>query len=199
MTDIARTSNQWATYQRLGSIEARPWTAEDEYNFVRGNTGRISISPADRENGVLVGGMVARNPTNHDDQWYVAPQYFSKHYSTIPAVETPDVQQVARSVRATLQRAKVPGKTHLYCLKPGDIDLMLASVEPPETDVGLIAALHLLAGQTQSPIHAETARRAIVALGGAAEKASDHDADCSSLKTFEGHLVGYSCDCWTEL
>lgn len=39
-----------------------------------------------------------------------------------------------------------------------------------KTDGGLIAALHLLAGQAQSPIHAETARRAIMALGGTVEK-----------------------------
>jgi hypothetical protein len=28
----------------------------------------------------LVGGFIARNPDNHDDQWYIAREYFNKHY-----------------------------------------------------------------------------------------------------------------------
>lgn len=75
--------SEWKHYRRAGEIEARHWDAEDEYAFVNGDTGRISISPADRETGKvhgLHGGMVARNPDNHDDQWYIAPDFFAKHY-----------------------------------------------------------------------------------------------------------------------
>ncbi len=75
---------EWQLYKRVGEIEARPWSAEDEYNFVRGDTGRISISPADRETGKvhgLHGGYVARNRANAEDQWYIAAEYFAKNYA----------------------------------------------------------------------------------------------------------------------
>lgn len=92
-TPTPAVDDNFRTYQRVGLIEARPWTSEDEYEFVKGNTGRISISPADRESGAvgtLHGGYVARNPNNHDDQWYIAPEYFAKHYATtIPAPQIP--------------------------------------------------------------------------------------------------------------
>jgi hypothetical protein len=29
------------------------------------------------------GGMIARNPKNHDDQWYVAEQYFLDNYEQV--------------------------------------------------------------------------------------------------------------------
>lgn len=79
-----RPALEWCTYQRIGSIEARPWSTEDEYEFQCGiGPRRVSISPADRETGKvhgLHGGMVARNPANHEDQWYIAPEFFVKHY-----------------------------------------------------------------------------------------------------------------------
>jgi hypothetical protein len=47
----------------------------------------------------------------------------------IAALESPrepSAGSLAAEVRATLERAKVPGREYLYCLKPGDIDRMLA-------------------------------------------------------------------------
>jgi len=42
---------------------------------------KVSISSADRENGSPKdGGMIARNPKNHDDQWLVAKQYFEDNF-----------------------------------------------------------------------------------------------------------------------
>lgn len=61
------------TYPRLGHIDARPYVPGEDM-------ARISVSPADSERNSLNGGMVARNPANHDDQWYIAPEYFAKHY-----------------------------------------------------------------------------------------------------------------------
>ena len=41
------------------------------------DTSGISISDADKENGSpKAGDMIARNPTNHADQWLVAQKYF---------------------------------------------------------------------------------------------------------------------------
>jgi hypothetical protein len=69
--------SEFKTYQRVGSIEARCATYDD---WQRAEQLRISISPADRESGLRTGGMIARNPANHVDQWYIAPDYFAKHY-----------------------------------------------------------------------------------------------------------------------
>jgi len=73
----------WTLYQRVGSIEARPYEPDDR------NNPRISISMADALKP-LDGGMVARNPANHDDLWYIAREYFAKHYGSAPP--PPDVQ-----------------------------------------------------------------------------------------------------------
>ena len=65
----------WERYCRRGVIEARPYRPGDE------NNPHISISVTDRERVQgLEGGMIARNPSNHDDQWYIAPSYFMEHY-----------------------------------------------------------------------------------------------------------------------
>ena len=66
--------SEFKSYPRLGSIEARPYEHGDQAS------GHISISEADLTLPTLKGGMVARNPDNHDDQWYIAPAYFAKHY-----------------------------------------------------------------------------------------------------------------------
>lgn len=29
------------------------------------------------------GGMIARDPENHNDMWYINPKYFEKHYEKI--------------------------------------------------------------------------------------------------------------------
>lgn len=42
---------------------------------------RVSISAADREAGSpMVGDMIARNPSNHEDQWLVAKAYFEANF-----------------------------------------------------------------------------------------------------------------------
>lgn len=44
----------------------------------------VSISPVDRNAGSpKLGDMVARNPTNHDDQWLVAAKYFADNFEPI--------------------------------------------------------------------------------------------------------------------
>ena len=65
--------NEWRVYKRIGSIEARVATADDYLNPC------ISVSPADRESGYR-GGMVACNPDNRGDQWFIAQAFFDKHY-----------------------------------------------------------------------------------------------------------------------
>jgi hypothetical protein len=67
-------------YQRKGVIEARPWTDDDKVNMA------ISVSVADVSAAYSrpATGYVARNPDNPADQWYIAPDYFAKHYEKAP-------------------------------------------------------------------------------------------------------------------
>lgn len=79
--------SEWKKYQRLGEVEARPWTAAEAKEWRETAKSLVSINDVDL---VLAGmpdpvGMVARNPANHTDQWYIAPKYFAAHYTSQPS------------------------------------------------------------------------------------------------------------------
>lgn len=66
-------NNDWKRYRRKGDSEMRPWCPGDDMT-------RVSVSPADKENGSpKPGDMIARNPKNHADQWLVAKAYFEEN------------------------------------------------------------------------------------------------------------------------
>lgn len=67
----------WKTYQRKDQIDARPYVPGEDLSHV-------SVSPADRLRSTLDGGFIARNPDNFGDLWYIAPEYFAKHYEDVP-------------------------------------------------------------------------------------------------------------------
>lgn len=72
----------WTKYRRTSVAEMRP--------YVKGeNLAAISVSPTDNPSDDM--GMVARNPANHLDQWYVARAYFDANFEPI------DDEQPARS------------------------------------------------------------------------------------------------------
>ena len=58
--------SEFKFYQRKGLSEMRPYVPGEDL------TG-ISVSDQDTPE---LGGMIARNPKNHADQWYVAKKYF---------------------------------------------------------------------------------------------------------------------------
>lgn len=58
--------DEWKWYKRKGLSEMRP------YHLGEDLTG-ISVN---KEDFPEIGGMIARNPKNHNDQWYVAKKYF---------------------------------------------------------------------------------------------------------------------------
>ncbi len=60
-------------YKRKGLSEMRPY-------IVGENLSNISVSNTDTPED---GGMVARNPENHDDQWYVAKKYFEDNLELV--------------------------------------------------------------------------------------------------------------------
>jgi hypothetical protein len=60
----------WNQYRKRGLAEMRPYVPGE-------NLAGISVSDADQPGE---GGMIARNPANHADQWYVAAEYFRKNF-----------------------------------------------------------------------------------------------------------------------
>lgn len=61
---------EWNKYRRKGLAEMRPYIMGEDLID-------ISISITDIPGP---GGMIARNPANHADQWYVARQYFEENF-----------------------------------------------------------------------------------------------------------------------
>ena len=57
----------WKKYQRKGLSEMRPYIKGEDLS-------NISINQEDDPETDM--GMVAKNPKNHKDQWYVARKYF---------------------------------------------------------------------------------------------------------------------------
>lgn len=60
----------WKKYRRKGVAEIRPYEPGEDL-------GGISVN---KEDTPELGGMIARNPDNHADQWYIAKAYFEKHF-----------------------------------------------------------------------------------------------------------------------
>jgi len=67
----------WKQYRRKGLSEMRPFVVGEDL------TG-ISVSQTDTPEE---GGMVARNPKDHNDQWYVAKKYFEDNLEEVTEEE----------------------------------------------------------------------------------------------------------------
>ena len=64
--------NEFKKYRRSKTVELRPY-------IVGESMADVSIALVDRQAGSpKVGDMIARNPTNHADQWLVAEKYFAQ-------------------------------------------------------------------------------------------------------------------------
>lgn len=63
----------WKTYRRRGMTEMRPYVPGEDL------TG-ISVSGTDTP---AEGGMIARSPSNHADQWYVNAAYFAANMDEV--------------------------------------------------------------------------------------------------------------------
>lgn len=76
-------ANEFKQYKRKGLSEMRPYIAGEDMTS-------ISVSDADKALPTLEGGYIARNPVNHNDQWYVAKKYFDDNLEpvTVPTSQT---------------------------------------------------------------------------------------------------------------
>jgi hypothetical protein len=66
-------SRMWKTYRRIGLTEMRPYVPGEDLTD-------ISVSSQDTPQD---GGMIARNPDNHSEQWYVNEAYFCAHMEEV--------------------------------------------------------------------------------------------------------------------
>lgn len=62
--------SEWKQYKRKGLSEMRPYVLGEDLNGV-------SVSQEDDPPNDM--GMIARNPKNHADKWYVARKYFEEN------------------------------------------------------------------------------------------------------------------------
>jgi len=60
-------------YRRKGAVEMRPYVPGEDLSGVSVN----------KEDHPQIGGMIARNADNEQDQWYVAKAYFEKHFEPL--------------------------------------------------------------------------------------------------------------------
>jgi hypothetical protein len=66
----------WKKYKRKGLSEMRLYVKGEDLT-------NISVNKEDDPETDM--GMVARNPKNHDDQWYVARKYFDDNLEEVPS------------------------------------------------------------------------------------------------------------------
>ena len=75
-------SDEYKTYRKKLLQPMKPYTLGDSLE-------RVSIS---EEDTLETGGMIAVNPNNHDDKWYVGKAFFEANYEEVEAV-LPSFQQ----------------------------------------------------------------------------------------------------------
>jgi len=70
---------EFKKYRRTNIAEMRPYI-KGEYTKSSGLPG-VSVSNEDNPEEDM--GMIARNPKNHKDQWYVARKYFEDNFELV--------------------------------------------------------------------------------------------------------------------
>ena len=74
-----RIDPPWGFYRRKGLAEMRPWTPEDGDRIALTQAG-ISVPEGDEPEE---GGMIARDPQDHIDQWYVSKKDFKEKFEDV--------------------------------------------------------------------------------------------------------------------
>jgi len=68
--------NEFKKYTRKGFSEMRPYLPGEDLS-------KVSVATVDT---LEKGGMIARNPKNHKDQWYVAKKYFEENLELVDII-----------------------------------------------------------------------------------------------------------------
>ena len=66
--------NEFKKYRRTNVAEMRPYIQGEDLT---------NISVSDVDNPETDMGMIARNPKNHNDMWYVARKYFDDNFTEL--------------------------------------------------------------------------------------------------------------------
>lgn len=105
--------NAWKKYKRTGLSEMRPYVPNEDMSD-------ISVSQTDTPE---LGGMIARNPDDHDDQWYVAKKYFEDNLEKITEVDLSEVKELDYTVFPSEEKCievvsdEDYGGAHLYIVR----------------------------------------------------------------------------------
>jgi len=71
----------WAQYERLSKpSQLRPYIPGEDLS-------KISVNKVDI---LEEGGMIARNPNNHNDKWYIGKAYFRSNFNISPISAFPN-------------------------------------------------------------------------------------------------------------
>lgn len=60
-------------YRRKGFSELRPYVPGEDLSGVS----------VQQDQTPRAGGMIARNPSDHSDQWYITPEYVAEHLELV--------------------------------------------------------------------------------------------------------------------
>ncbi len=66
--------SEFKKYRRTNVAEMRPYELGEDLEHI--SVSETDVPPTDM-------GMIARNPKNHNDQWYVARKYFDDNFEAI--------------------------------------------------------------------------------------------------------------------
>lgn len=67
----------WKQYRRTGLSEMRPHVPGEDMGGISVSIEDVAEVAAADASGQTQGGMIARNPVDHADQWYVSAEYFA--------------------------------------------------------------------------------------------------------------------------
>ena len=70
--------NEWNKYRRTNIAEMRPFDPAESLELISVSGPDAELFNTDREE--FNKGMIARNPQNHADQWYVSRKYFEANF-----------------------------------------------------------------------------------------------------------------------
>jgi len=75
---------QIAEMREVTELDLKHFKNDKALHSLRDTEFKVSISDVDLKNGSpKIGDMIARNPTNHNDQWLVAEKYFKDNFEII--------------------------------------------------------------------------------------------------------------------
>jgi hypothetical protein len=132
-------------YRRTNTAEMRLYEPGE-------NLDGVSVSATDTP---VAGGMIARNPADHTDQWYVAPEYYANNFAEDEVAETPitgyrvlnegeiaamnEIKEYGEKLGSIVDKLREAG---------GDVDQRWVSIGATELQTGLMALTRSIARPT---------------------------------------------------